>query len=651
MRRALWHSIAGLSLLLVAASPVAAAQAAAPSAGQALKLKPIQRVVDYDIPGAGEVAQCKIVARKINGHVGWVVEGPGGLTLRMFVDTNGDNVVDRWSYYKDGLEVYRDIDANFNGKADQYRWFNTGGSRWGLDKNEDGIVDAWKVISAEEVTAEVVAALATGSTDRFTPLALTTSELTSLGLGKEKSQALASKIGRIAAEFKALAAQQKAVTSESKWLQFSATMPGIVPAGTDGLKRDLRVYENVAAIVQTGDTHGQVQIGTLVQIGNVWRLIDVPKMVADNQAELSASGFFFRTSNAAQGSTTQSGPSEAAQKLLADLESLDQAAAAATTPQQQAQFNARRADLLEQIARQSTSPQDRAMWMRQLADMVSAAVQSGTYPGGAKRLETLFEQLRKSPADKELAPYVKFRQLTADYGLKLQSPKADFAKIQTEWLESLQKYVADYPTSDDAAEAMLQLGIAEEFAGEEGKAEVWYARIVKDFASSSSAAKKAAGARARLGSVGKTIAFSGRSTSGAAVDLAQYRGKVVLIQYWATWCEPCKRDLPMLKELTAKYGRSFGVIGVSLDGSRQDLTGYLAENPLPWPQIFEEGGLDSRPANQLGILTLPTMILVDKQGKVVDRNVQIGGLAEKLKALVAQKASSGRLAGRRAGSR
>ena len=50
-----------------------------------------------------------------------------GKILREFVDTNGDNVVDRWSYFKDGVEVYRDIDENFNGKADQHRWLNTAG--------------------------------------------------------------------------------------------------------------------------------------------------------------------------------------------------------------------------------------------------------------------------------------------------------------------------------------------------------------------------------------------------------------------------------------------------------------------------------------------------------------------------------------------
>ena len=92
--------------------------------------------------------------------------------------------------------------------------------------------------------------------------------------------------------------------------------------------------------------------------------------------------------------------------------------------------------------------------------------------------------------------------------------------------------------------------------------------------------------------------------------------------------------MPALKELAAKYADSFAVMGVSLDTNAQDLNAYLAENRLPWPQIFEEGGLDSRPANLLGIWTLPTMILVDQDGKVVSRNIAIADVEGELKKLV-----------------
>ena len=186
---------AGFVLGLAIGLSVGVAQAASPSAAEALKLTPIQKGVDYDQPSGDVAAKCTILAKKLDGKVGWVVEDPSGVTLRKFIDTNGDNTVDQWSYFKDGLEVYRDIDANFNRKADQCRWFNTAGSRWGIDKDEDGKIDAWKVISAEEVTAEVVAALGDKDSARFARLVLTPAELKSLGLSEKKANLLKQRLG------------------------------------------------------------------------------------------------------------------------------------------------------------------------------------------------------------------------------------------------------------------------------------------------------------------------------------------------------------------------------------------------------------------------------------------------------------------------
>ena len=609
------------------------AWAGTPSVEQALKLAPVQLGVDYDRPSPEEAAKCKITAKKIDGHVGWVVENPEGVVLRKFVDTNDDNIVDQWSYYKDGLEVYRDVDSNFNGKVDQYRWFHTGGSRWAVDSNEDGVIDYWKSISAEEVTAEVIAALATHDADRFARLVLTTAELKSLGLGKSRAEGVAAKITKAVADFKAMSARQKVVGSDAAWMQFSANRPGVVPAGTDGATKDLRVYENVVAIAESGGKHVQVQIGTLVQVGDAWRVIDMPLPIGEGQADATSSGFFFQAAMTRRSDAANGGTGEASQKLLADLEGLDREAAKASTPDERSRTLAHRAELLDQIAAAVKTPEERAMWLRQLADMISAAVQAGTCPDGADRLKALFDKLQKSETDKNLAAYVKFRQLTAAYVLSMQVPKADYAKIQAEWLKTLQQYISDYPTATDAAEAMLQVGISQEFVGQDDDAKNWYGRILKEFPDSA-AAKKATGAQARLDSVGKPVALNGQSPTGGAVDVAKYQGKVVLIQYWATWSAPAKADMATLKELWNKFSGSFVVVGVSLDHNVKDLNAYLTENPLPWPQIFEEGGLDSRPANLLGILTVPTMILVDSQGKVVSRNIAIADVEAEVKKLV-----------------
>ena len=628
-----WTAVCTLASGVLGILDVQTSRAAPPPIEQALGLNSIQRDVEYDRPTAEEAAKCAIQAENVGQAKGWVVRSAAGQTLRKFVDTNGDNVVDLWCYYQDGLEVYRDIDADHNGKADQYRWLNTAGSRWGLDTNEDGKIDSWKQISAEEVSAEVIGAIVARDATRFSNILLTTAELADLGLSGDRAKELTAKLEGAGAAFGEAIRTQKMVLPKANWVQFGAGRPGLVPAGTDGSTKDVLVYENVVAVIDNEGKHGQVPIGTLIQVGSNWRLIGVPDLAAEEG--LADSGLFFRVvpniPNPEEGEQAAGAPDKATQDLLAKLEGIDKQSAKATTPAEEAGFNAQRADILGQLVTSATTDADRAQWCRQLADTVSAAVQSNALPDGVDRLNTLFEQLKAKGADVELQAYVRFRQLTADYSRSLQNANDDFAKVQDKWLADLQQFVVDFPKSPDTAEAMLQLAIAKEFAGEEDQAKAFYAKIVTDFADSSSAAK-AAGAKTRLESVGKPIVLRGADVQGRKVDLAQFRGKVVLVQYWATWCEPAKADMALLKELQAKYAKSgFTIVGVNLDNEKASLDEFLKTNRLPWVQIYESGGLDGRLANELGILTLPTMILLDEKGNVVDRNIHISQLDTELK--------------------
>ena len=115
-------------------------RAAQPTVAYALGLKPKQ-FVQYDIPDEMGSMTATLAMEKTNDMTSWVVRSAQGILLRRFADTNGDRVVDQWSYYKDGLEVYRDIDTDHNTKPDQCRWLGVAGSRWGVDSNEDGICD------------------------------------------------------------------------------------------------------------------------------------------------------------------------------------------------------------------------------------------------------------------------------------------------------------------------------------------------------------------------------------------------------------------------------------------------------------------------------------------------------------------------------
>jgi thiol-disulfide isomerase/thioredoxin len=163
-----------------------------------------------------------------------------------------------------------------------------------------------------------------------------------------------------------------------------------------------------------------------------------------------------------------------------------------------------------------------------------------------------------------------------------------------------------------------------------------YAAIAASFPETAQA-RKAAGAVRRLESVGKPLALAGPTVDGKQVAVASLRGVPVLVHYWSTDCEPCQVDLAQIRELQAKYGpKKFAVVGVALDGDKAKLAKFLQAKPLPWPQLHEPGGLDSRLAEEFGVLALPTMVLVGADGLVIDRNVSITGLEKRLDDLVAE---------------
>jgi thiol-disulfide isomerase/thioredoxin len=623
-----WLLWAGSGALVF--SPSAAAWAAKPSPQAALELAPVQKDVLYERPAKEQIEKCTVESLSGDQGTGWVVRDASGQLLRRFADTNKDNKLDLWSYYKDGIEVYRDIDSNYNGKADEYRWLGTAGVRWGLDENEDGKIDAWKVISPEEVTSEVVAALREKDERRFARLLLTDEELDQLGLGETHSTDLKKKLTGARAGFGELAKKQKLVTDKTIWTNFGATQPGVLPAGSDGQTQDLVVYENVAAVVETADKHSQIAVGTLVQVGAKWRLIDLPANLLDDKSVAAASGYFFNVYNATLSRPMAADGSAELQKLTEELEAIEAKLKKTNAPDATAELNAERANVLEKLFASAKNDEERSTWIRQLADTIGAAVQSGEYPQGVERLETLDKQLRDQQAKTDFIAYVRYRYLLSRYSIEISEPDADPSKVQERWIESLEGFVGEFPSVTDAADAMLQLAIAQEFANKTEQALNWYGKIVSSFPDTEWA-KKAAGAKLRLESVGQAVPLKGKALDGRAVDLATLKGYTVIVHYWATWCEPCKQDMVKLKELQAKYAKQrFVVIGVNLDNDRNEAANYVRTARIAWPQLHEPGGLESRFATELGIFTLPSMMLVDANGKVSNRGIHAAELDAEL---------------------
>ena len=113
--------------------------------------------------------------------------------------------------------------------------------------------------------------------------------------------------------------------------------------------------------------------------------------------------------------------------------------------------------------------------------------------------------------------------------------------------------------------------------------------------------------------------FQATTAAGAPISLHQFAGKVVVLDFWATWCPPCRSSVPELKELSKKYsGDQLQLISISADSDREKWQGYIAKKKMDWPQIWDS---NSAIRNAFGVSSFPTYLVIDRKGIIQQRIV------------------------------
>jgi peroxiredoxin len=127
--------------------------------------------------------------------------------------------------------------------------------------------------------------------------------------------------------------------------------------------------------------------------------------------------------------------------------------------------------------------------------------------------------------------------------------------------------------------------------------------------------------------------FDEKDLDGKPLSIAGYKGKVVLLDFWATWCGPCVAELPnVLATYEKHHDDGFEIIGISLDQDRTKLTGFLEKKKVTWPQYFDGNGWENKLAQKYGIQSIPATFLLDGEGKIIGKDLR----GEDLEAAVAK---------------
>ena len=230
-------------------------------------------------------------------------------------------------------------------------------------------------------------------------------------------------------------------------------------------------------------------------------------------------------------------------------------------------------------------------------DAINFLIESYSRLGMTERqAELLSAKYEKLPKGEDLVPQEFFGVLQELFRLYLQSGSKDKAKVA---IENAKKDIVGHPDAARFGGFIDQLG-----------------------------------GQLNTPAVGDVMDIKFTGLDGKETDLAKMKGKVVLIDFWATWCGPCIAELPNVLKAYEEYNdKGFEIIGISLDNAKDEdkLRTFVKDKKMTWPHAFDGQGWRNSLAKKFGISSIPATFLIGKDGKVVSTNLRGPALSKAVK--------------------